>query len=419
MNLLPKIREKDWQPWLERHNGTLVTCFIAGGLSKKIYRQLGRKPVIETCLYQDEAWFENRAIMDRAVNNLDRQYNIFKISRHFDLFIGSSEKKIKGLIKSRMAPPEKFKKLTEILYQLGNFIWITHVIEQYYRRRLDRELPLNIASDREKFIADASYPKKLSSVNKMEKAILARRPLADVAEEFGWLKMRGILGQPFSVRELAKLKVNKTKHQYPRIPQKYQPLFNEMRELVYFRTARTDALYRFLLLSRPIFKEIAAYYQIPFASIVDYSPDDLIFGKLQDHKQANIYFDKGKFYFTKKRLINVDNISGSQVKGTIAQPGRVSGKAKIVLTTAGVNKIKKGDILIAPMTFPQFIMAMKKAAAFVTDEGGLTCHAAIVAREMKKPCIIGTRIATKIFKDGDLVEVDADKGLVKILSRKK
>ncbi len=59
--------------------------------------------------------------------------------------------------------------------------------------------------------------------------------------------------------------------------------------------------------------------------------------------------------------------------------------------------------------------ALKRAAAFVTDEGGITCHAAIVAREMKKTCIIGTKIATKVLKDGDLVEVDAKKGIVRKL----
>ena len=58
---------------------------------------------------------------------------------------------------------------------------------------------------------------------------------------------------------------------------------------------------------------------------------------------------------------------------------------------------------------------MKRAIAFVTDEGGITCHAAIIAREMKKPCIIGTKVATKILKDGDMVEVDANKGTVKII----
>jgi pyruvate,water dikinase len=61
---------------------------------------------------------------------------------------------------------------------------------------------------------------------------------------------------------------------------------------------------------------------------------------------------------------------------------------------------------------------MQKAAAFVTDEGGLGCHAAIISRELKKPCIVGTKIATKVLKDGNLVVVDANKGTVKILKEK-
>ena len=64
-------------------------------------------------------------------------------------------------------------------------------------------------------------------------------------------------------------------------------------------------------------------------------------------------------------------------------------------------------------------MAMKKASAIITDEGGIICHAAIASRELKKPCIIGTKIATKILKDGDLVEVDADNGIVGILGKEK
>jgi pyruvate,water dikinase len=67
------------------------------------------------------------------------------------------------------------------------------------------------------------------------------------------------------------------------------------------------------------------------------------------------------------------------------------------------------------MTHPKDIMLLKKASAIVTDEGGILCHAAIVAREMKKPCIIGTKIATQVLKDGDLVEVDAFARIVKKL----
>ena len=74
--------------------------------------------------------------------------------------------------------------------------------------------------------------------------------------------------------------------------------------------------------------------------------------------------------------------------------------------------------MVSPMTTPNYLAAMKKAAAFITDEGGITCHAAIVARELKKPCLIGTKIATKVLRDGDLVEVDAGRGVVKILKRR-
>ena len=65
------------------------------------------------------------------------------------------------------------------------------------------------------------------------------------------------------------------------------------------------------------------------------------------------------------------------------------------------------------MTTPDMISAMKRAAAIVTDEGGITSHAAIISRELNKPCIIGTKLATKVFNDGDLVEVDATTGVVK------
>ncbi len=111
----------------------------------------------------------------------------------------------------------------------------------------------------------------------------------------------------------------------------------------------------------------------------------------------------------------------SNITGMVASRGInniYQGIVKVLLSPKEGSKIKRGDFLIATMTGPDYIVSMKKAAGFITDEGGITCHAAIVVREMKKPCIIGTKIATKVLKDGDLVEVDADKGVVKILKRK-
>ena len=103
------------------------------------------------------------------------------------------------------------------------------------------------------------------------------------------------------------------------------------------------------------------------------------------------------------------------MRGESACIGYAKGKVKIVLSHKDASKVNEGDILVSSMTNPNFIIAMEKAAAFVTDEGGITCHAAIVAREFGVPCIVGTINATKILKDGNLVEVDANKGVVKIL----
>ena len=116
----------------------------------------------------------------------------------------------------------------------------------------------------------------------------------------------------------------------------------------------------------------------------------------------------------------------TEIKGICASPGKVRGRAVVVMQPNEFHKVQKGDILFTMMTRPEFLLIMQQAAAFVTDEGGITSHAAIVAREMKKPCIIATKIGTKIIKDGDLVEVDAcpssgaaDNGVVRIIDRVK
>lgn len=104
-------------------------------------------------------------------------------------------------------------------------------------------------------------------------------------------------------------------------------------------------------------------------------------------------------------------------KGEPAYKGKVKGIVCRVMGHTDFGKIKQGEILVSPMTMVDFLSEMKKASAFITDEGGITSHVAITAREMKKPCVIGTKVATQILQDGDLVEVDADKGVVRVLRK--
>lgn len=103
------------------------------------------------------------------------------------------------------------------------------------------------------------------------------------------------------------------------------------------------------------------------------------------------------------------------ISGSVASRGKVRGRVKIVRNLKELYKVEKGDVLVAKMTTPDFMIAINRAVAIVTDEGGVTCHAAIVAREFNIPCITGTRIATKTLSDNDLIEVDAFEGKVRIL----
>ena len=130
----------------------------------------------------------------------------------------------------------------------------------------------------------------------------------------------------------------------------------------------------------------------------------------------------GKIVITSKKertkiwgLLNERN-QVKKVMGQVACGGpelKYFAYAKILRSTKECHKIKNGDLLITTMTTPDFVPAMNRALGFITDEGGITCHAAIVAREMNKPCIIGTKIATRVFKDGDRLQVDVVNGIIK------
>ena len=106
-----------------------------------------------------------------------------------------------------------------------------------------------------------------------------------------------------------------------------------------------------------------------------------------------------------------------EINGTSTTKGVVSGTVKVIISLKDISKVDPGDILVSPMTKPTFLLGMKKAAAIVTDEGGMLCHAAILSRELKIPCIVGTKIATQVLVDGDKVEVDADNGVVRVLKK--
>ncbi len=146
--------------------------------------------------------------------------------------------------------------------------------------------------------------------------------------------------------------------------------------------------------------ELAARYS-GHAIILDNPKVSVLFGKdLQKYKEVELAVEESLHHL-------------KELHGQGVCPGLVRGNVRIVQSLEDADALQRDEILVAPSTFPAYVPAMERAGAIVTDEGGLLCHAAIVAREIKIPCIVGTKIATKVFRNGDQVEVDAVNGVVR------
>ncbi len=182
-----------------------------------------------------------------------------------------------------------------------------------------------------------------------------------------------------------------------------------------------------------IAKKVAARDGVPLETVMWLLPDELedaITNGVAVYKNKIANREKHGLFFYTKRAGEQDRVSGEEARdlfdaitntflsdeaitGNPASAGTAQGTVRIMLNQADFHRFKKGDILVAPMTRPEYVPLMKKAAAIVTDEGGLTCHAAVVSRELGKPCVIGTQVASRVLTDGAHVEVDANKGTVR------
>lgn len=135
-----------------------------------------------------------------------------------------------------------------------------------------------------------------------------------------------------------------------------------------------------------------------------------------------IHLHRGTLVFSGEELDGVkptdfedDDLFSGVIKGVVACPGVVIGKVRVVIKHNEIGEVKKGEILVTNNTTPDYVPAMRKAAAIITEQGGITSHAALVSRELGVPCVIGTKIATRVLKTGDRVEVDANKGIIRKL----
>ena len=217
--------------------------------------------------------------------------------------------------------------------------------------------------------------------------------------------------------------------------EKHKQIFKSVRDFAFLMDYKKETFTKSHLAIRPMLEEIAKRLKLPlelsqFLTINEVKkhlyekslPDK---EKLQKRYENSVYINTkdGKYVLLEGKeatdfiaeAMKKEEIIADTLKGTPASRGKVQGKVHIILDAKKIDEMQQGEILVTAMTSPDYTAGMKKAAGIITDEGGLTCHAAIVSRELGIPCVISTKNATHILKTGDTVELDADNGVVKIL----
>ncbi len=206
------------------------------------------------------------------------------------------------------------------------------------------------------------------------------------------------------------------------------------RDIVYTKAYRKDCLYHFFWRLEPFLKAASKKLGLTLKQVRRMEPEELILAlqtgnvdadELNRRWENHVFwvrpdgttFPTGKKAQDFMEALDLEkpdaDASTSELSGECACPGFAQGTVKVVGRADEMAKMNDGDVLVAHATNPDIVPAMKKASAIVTDLGGITCHAAIVSRELRIPCVIGTKHATRVLKDGDVVSVDATHGVVR------
>src|SRR3989344_3697098 len=346
------------------------------------------------------------------------------------------------------------KELDERITDFYEFQFFPFLILEGLGREVETKLA--VQPDGEAILQFISEPYKVTKINQAHQELLklaksiSKSKIKKYAQEYGWIAVYDYPDEPWTEAEvrhqLKQIKKPPEELRHTELSRKkhlsaYKKYLNGISDPVwkgkveivhyfsYLKEMRDDYRRKAYALVRPVWNEVSSRLGVSVLDInylVGYELVAILEGKQKLSKSeikarktcgalASVDGQVEVFTGTKaKKLAGfVLGSDSKEVTGKIAYPGVVQGKVKIIYHRAEFGKLKQGDILVTTMTHPEFLPIMKKAKAIVTDEGGMLCHAAITSREMKKPCIIGTNIATKILKDGDKVEVDANKGIVR------
>lgn len=380
--------------------------------------------------------------------------------------------------KSKKALAKNYKDYLDKFEDFYVHMWVTHPIEDYLEDTLRKRLTEELEKRKKKDLFDRHLKVLTEKVGLIEaekeqlefleiaiKVKVAHRRVSEKidklldqhVERYGWLPFysfelpvwdrKHFLDSLEAIKK-PEQKLNKTKKELEekrekleKIKEKFKKnkklldLIDIVQEYLILRTDRADVFRKAIYSLRPFLFEVAKRAELRYIDIIYLTPPEIIDFLEKDRLPKRKLIKERQRHFlllskwgrvrlisemkTIRRIIKEElgeeEIKLTKLEGETAFPGLVKGKVRIIKTIKDIKRVSKGDVLVTSMTTPDMTMGIHKAKAIVTDEGGITCHAAIVSRELKIPCVIATGNATKVLKEGDLVEVDAEKGVVRKL----
>ncbi len=336
-----------------------------------------------------------------------------------------------------------------------SFIWTTFFLNEFYSEKAKEIIhsKLKENEDPHQYYEAVFTPNKRAAILELTHRVstgnLTKESIKQLYARFKWIPCLDIHNPAWTFgdfkKHLSEFKRKKQDKGMPydsmvknlKISSKDRNILEISKEFSYIKDLRDDFRREgiFYIISS-LFEEIAKRLKLSLQEISYFKEQEII-----DALVSNSKIDKSLISQRKKGFViyynnnkEVQCISGEgiqqsmsnlglvslkvnaqNIKGTPASNGEAVGRVVIVKGVKDLPKVNQGDILVAVTTHPDYVPAMQKAIAIVTDEGGVTSHAAIVSREFDVPCVVGTKVATHLLKSGNVIKVDGTHGTVKIL----
>lgn len=426
--------------------------------------------------FPQEEWERLRSIVNEELE-LNKQFLLQLLNDSYVLnerieMLSKRLEKLDFRIVSKNVLATYWIEYTTLMYQFGAYVLPPLFVEQDLEDQLRQYLSKEFKSDEvEKAFQILTTPMKSGVIQRQEENLLQlaiaksngediKKGLQKHIRNFAWIKNNKYDGVYYSEREIEERienmlsgdpeekyetyikKINNATKQFDLYQDKLKgdeeaiALIDTLQESIYFRSWRTERYYRNAYFLRSFFAKTAEILGLPNENDLFFlTPDEIVASlnnekihdmqQIEKRKEGYICFAdlqttviySGQICDEFKKSINLfDKETGQEVRGQAAYLGKVSGVARVVTSISEFNKIQDGDILITNSTTPDFAPMLKKVRAIVAEEGGVLSHASVIARELHIPCIIGTKNATQVLKDGVMVEVDANNGIIRILN---